>query len=98
MADMQVTFDDMRNAAKDLADGHSEIEGKLTHLQNGIKNLVNGGYVTGKSSPAFERAYDEFNDGVKKTLEGLNGMGEFLKSAADAMDDTDQQLASALQG
>ena len=96
MADMNVTFDDMRAAAKDLADGQSEIEGRLTSLQNGIKNLVNAGYVTGKSSVAFERAYDEFNTGVSKTIEGLNGMGEFLKSAATAMDDTDTQLANAL--
>lgn len=97
MTDMNVTFDDMRAAAKDLADGHSEIETKLTHLQNGITNLVAAGYVTGASSGVFDDKFKEFKKGASQVIEGLNGMGEFLKSAATAMDDTDKQLAQALQ-
>ena len=96
MANLNVTFDDMEKAALDLADGHSEIEGKLTQLKNGIDSLVNGGYVTDKSSKAFDHSYTEFNTGVKQVLEGLTGMSGYLKQAAQALADTDEQLAAAL--
>lgn len=96
MSDLKVTYQDMRNSAKDLADGQSEIEDKLTHLQNGIKALVQAGYVTGKSSPEFERSYDEFDKGVRQVIKGLDGMGTYLKSASDAMEKTDEELAKAL--
>lgn len=94
--DMSITYDDMRNSAKDLADGHAEIEGKLAHLKNGIDNLVGAGFVTGAASPQFQESYHEFNTGVSKVLEGLQGMSKFLTSAADAYEQTDAQLAQAL--
>jgi WXG100 family type VII secretion target len=95
-ANLNVTFDDMEKAAIDLADGQSDIEGKLLQLKNGIDGLVNGGYVTDKSSKAFDQSYTEFNDGVKKTIEGLDGMGQYLKQAAKALAETDEQLAQAI--
>lgn len=96
MGDMQITYEDMRKSAKDLSDGHAEIEGKLSHLKNGIDNLVAAGFVTGSASPQFQASYDEFNTGVKKVLEGLHGMASFLTSAADAYQKTDEELAKAL--
>ncbi len=96
MANLNVTFSDMEKAALDLSDGHAEIEGKLTHLKNGIDALVSGGYVTDKSSKAFQDSYIEFNTGVTKVLEGLHGMSSYLKQAAQALADTDSQLAAAL--
>jgi WXG100 family type VII secretion target len=98
MADLNVTYAEMESAATNLSNGKADIEGRLTQLKSSIDNLVQSGYVTGKSSPAFQAAYDEFNTGVLKTIEGLEGMSQFLKAAAQAMSDTDQQLASAIQG
>jgi WXG100 family type VII secretion target len=97
MANLNVTFDDMEAAAKDLFDGKSDIEGQLQRLKVGIDGLVNGGYVTDKSSKAFQESYDEFNTGVTKTIEGLHGMGSYLQQAAKALAETDEQLAAALQ-
>jgi len=97
MANLNVTFDDMEAAAKDLFDGKSDIEGQLQRLKAGIDGLVNGGYVTDKSSKAFQESYAEFNTGVTKTIEGLHGMGSYLQQAAKALAETDEQLAAALQ-
>lgn len=94
--DMSITYDDMRTSAKDLADGHSDIESRLTHLKNGIDNLVAAGFVTNSASGQFQDSYEEFNRGVKKVLGGLHGMSKFLTSAAGAYEDTDTQLAHAL--
>lgn len=96
MANLNVTFDDMEKAALDLANGHSEIESKLHQLKSGIDGLVSGGYVTDKSSKAFDHSYTEFNHGVTQVLEGLTGMSSYLKQAARALAETDEQLAAAL--
>lgn len=96
MSNLNVTFSDMEAAAKDLFDGKADIEGQLQRLKSGIDGLVNGGYVTDKSSKAFQESYEEFNTGVTKTIEGLHGMGSYLQQAAKALAETDEQLAAAL--
>lgn len=96
MANLNVTYQDMEDAAGRLTNGQHDIETKLGELKSLVDSLVNGGYVTDKSSKAFDAAYAEFNDGATKTIAGLEGMSGFLKSAAQALGDTDSQLASAL--
>lgn len=98
MANMNVTYDEMRNGANRLRSGQSEIEGKLGELKSMIDGLVNDGYVTDRSSKAFDQSYTEFNDGVRKTVEGLDGMAQYLEQAAQTLQETDESLASALKG
>ncbi|KRV50886.1 type VII secretion protein [Wenjunlia vitaminophila] len=86
----------MRDAAKKLQNGQQEIEQKLADLKKLVTSLVNGGYVTDRSSKQFDQSYDEFNEGAKKTIEGLDGMGKFLESAADAFERADDELAKGL--
>lgn len=96
MANLNVTYDEMHNAATQLKAGRAEIESQLSKLKSMVDGLVSGGYVTDKSSKAFQTSYEEFNSGVTKTIEGLDGMGEYLTQAAKALADTDEQLAAAL--
>jgi WXG100 family type VII secretion target len=96
MSNLNVTYEEMHGAAAKLKAGRAEIEGQLSKLKSMIDGLVNGGYVTDKSSKAFQSSYEEFNTGVNKTIEGLDGMGEYLTQAAKALSDTDEQLAAAL--
>ena len=97
MANVNVTYQDMNAAGDRLVSGRQEIEGMLTELKRLVDDLVSAGYVTDSSSKQFQAAYDEFNSGVTKTIEGLNGMGSYLKTAAQTFQDADTQLASALQ-
>jgi WXG100 family type VII secretion target len=86
----------MRDAGKRLRDGQAEIEQKLADLKKLVNGLVNGGYVTDRSSKAFDQSYEEFNEGARKTIEGLDGMGQFLESAANAFQQADEELAKGL--
>lgn len=95
---VNVTYQEMRDAANQLRNGQQEITEKLGQLQKQVQNLVNGGYVTDRSSKQFDQSYNEFDTGAKKTIEGLEGMGKFLESAADAFQQADEQLAKGLQG
>jgi WXG100 family type VII secretion target len=96
MANLNVTYADMQDGARRLQNGQTDIEAKLSELQSLVQSLVADGYVTDRSSKAFDSAYSEFNDGATKTIAGLEGMSSFLNQAATAMQDTDTQLASAL--
>ena len=93
---VKVTYQDMEDAAKRLREGQADIEQKLEELKKLVDSLVNGGYVTDASSKAFDSSYTEFNTGAKKTIEGLDGMGEYLVQAAKTFREADEQLAKAL--
>jgi WXG100 family type VII secretion target len=97
MPNLNVTYQDMIDAATKLSNGKKDIETKLRELKSMVDGLVNGGYVTDKSSKAFDDSYSEFNDGVTKTIEGLDGMSDYLNKAAQALQDTDTQLAGAIK-
>ncbi|HEU5420768.1 MAG TPA: WXG100 family type VII secretion target [Streptosporangiaceae bacterium] len=96
-SDVNVTYGEMETAAKQLITGHQEITSKLSALKTMVDGLVNGGYVTDRSSKAFEASYTEFNHGVVQTIQGLEGMSKYLTAAAKAFGDTDGQLANALK-
>ncbi|MGI9001328.1 MAG: WXG100 family type VII secretion target [Pseudonocardia sp.] len=93
---MNVTYEEMRNAGRQLQAGQNDIESRLTQLKSQVDQLVSGGYVTDVSSKQFQTSYDEFNTGARKTIEGLEGMNQYLNAAADAFQQTDQQLSQQL--
>lgn len=96
MANMNVTYDDMRSAASNLESGKAEIADRLMRLKSLVDSLVSSGYVTDRSSVAFKDSYDEFNTGITQVLEGLTGMSSYLNKAAQTLSDADTQLASSL--
>ncbi|WP_129840586.1 WXG100 family type VII secretion target [Streptomyces sp. RFCAC02] len=96
MGDMQVTYQDMRDAGQRLKSEYEQMDAKLEELQGYIEGLVSDGYVTSRSSRKFDESYREFTQGAKKVLEGLQGMGEFLITAADTLEETDAGLEGAL--
>lgn len=97
MANVNVTYQEMRDAANKLTRGKEDIHAQLNQLQIMINGLVNGGYVTDSSSKQFEQSYQEFNTGAQKMAEGLEGMGKYLTAAADTFQQADDELAKALR-
>lgn len=75
-----------------------EIEEKLSELKKLVDNLIAEGFQTDKASGAFQTSYEEFTTGATKTIQGLEGLSSFLTSSADAFEQVDQQLSSAIQG
>ncbi|SDS66466.1 WXG100 family type VII secretion target [Actinoplanes derwentensis] len=97
MANVNVTYQEMRDASNKLNSGREEILTKLSELKNLVNNLVNGGYVTDSSSKQFDQSYTEFNEGATKVIGGLEGMGKYLTAAADTFQQADDELAKALR-
>ncbi|SRR6187402_60976 len=96
--DVNVSYDHMETVAKRLTTGQGEIESQLLDLKKQVDELVNSGFVTDQSSKAFQTSYQEFNDGISKTVAGLEGLSGFLTKAASTFRDSDSGLASGLQG
>lgn len=94
---LKVTYADMRDAARQLTTYEQEIQDKLKQAQALITQLVAQGFVTTQASKAFDSKYAEFTKGAAQMIDGLKGMGQYLNSAADAMEHTDTQLAQAIQ-
>ncbi|MDR1213028.1 MAG: WXG100 family type VII secretion target, partial [Propionibacteriaceae bacterium] len=59
MANVNVTYDEMRQAATTLESGESDINSELTRLQSYIQNLVSSGFVTDAASVSFNDAYNQ---------------------------------------
>lgn len=98
MANVNVTYQQLHDQAVKLANGRQEIETQLAQLKSQVEALVRDGFVTDSSSRAFQASYDQFTQGATKTIEGLDGMANYLKTAAQTFQDVDQQLANALNG
>ncbi|MGW0368532.1 WXG100 family type VII secretion target [Streptomyces coeruleorubidus] len=91
--DLDITYQDMREAAKHVVKEKEKLQEKLEGLRKYINNLVQSGYVTKSSSKAFDENFDEFVQGTKATLDGLDGMGDYLTMAADKFEQIDVELA-----
>jgi len=96
MANVNVTYQQMQDAASRLTNGRQEIDSMLGQLKNLIDQLAADGYVTDRSSKQFQSSYEEFTTGARNMIGGLDGMGKYLQTAAQTFQDADTQLASAL--
>ena len=96
MSDIRVSYDQISQSASDLRAGQAEIEANLQKLRQRVQQLVQDGFTTSRASGAFDASYNEFSTGAQKTIQGIDGMATFLDKAAQALQSTDEQLASQL--
>jgi len=97
MANMNVTYQEMHDAATHLTAGEDDIKQRLTELRQYIQGLVTSGFVTDQASVQFNETYGNFTTSATNLISSLDGLSSYLNKAADAIQSTDQQLASGLQ-
>ena len=99
MANVNVTFDEMRDAATRLRQGQEDATRiLLVELKSQVDALVSSGFVTDQASGAFQASYEQFATGAAQVLEGFDGMATYLVTAADTLQQTDAQLAQGIRG
>ncbi|WP_062130755.1 WXG100 family type VII secretion target [Demequina aestuarii] len=96
MANLNVTYEQMTAASDKLRAGQAEIEQNLQNLRSLVSQLVADGFTTSSASGAFDAAYSEFNSGATQTIQGIDGMAQFLQTAAQVLQQTDEELAKQL--
>lgn len=98
MANLNVTYDDLRDAAQRLIAGKDDLHQKLAELSNLVQTLTANGFQAEHSSAAYRDSFEHFTTGTRTAIDGLDGLSKFLVSAADALQQTDEGLASAIKG
>lgn len=97
MANLNVTYQEMHDAATRLTTGQDEMTTKLNELKAFIESLISSGFVTDQASVAFGETYRQFTQGATQTVAALTNLGQYLRTAADTLSDADTQLASGLR-
>ncbi|MFC8192716.1 WXG100 family type VII secretion target [Cellulomonas sp. NPDC057328] len=97
MANIDVTYQEMRDAATRLTAGEDEITTRLAELRSFIESLISSGFVTDQASVAFGETYRQFTQGATETVSALTSLGQYLTAAATTLEDADAQLAAGLR-
>ncbi len=96
--DVDLTYAEMEKEAGKLLKDMDRLHKELDTIDDRIKNLVQSGFTTQKASGAFEKSFEDFTKGAKQTMEGLEGLSEFLKKAKEAFENLDIELAKSAKG
>lgn len=94
MTEIKLRADDARDHAQDVKNSKDEAFDVLTGLRNRMDDL--SASFTGRTQEAFMGKLDEWKVASDELLEALFGLGEFLKAAADTIEQVDTDLASQL--
>ncbi len=97
-ANLNVTYEAMESEATALINGKEQITQQLQTLKSRIENLVSNGFVTDQASGAFNEMYQNFTNSASNTISALDGIANGLRSMANAMRETDSQMASQIRG
>ena len=97
MANLNVTYQEMRDTGTRLTAGQMEIDAKLDELAKLVDNLINQGFATDTASSAFRDSYGLVTTGARQVIGGLEGMRDFLFTAADTFENADSSLAAGIR-
>ncbi len=98
MANVHVDFQQLQSSAGQLQSGQHEVEALLTKLKAMIDNLVTSGFITDQASGKFQQSYEQWNNGAKNVIGGLEGMTGFLRAAVQQHQQLDSQLSQSTGG
>lgn len=96
MANINVSYAEIEQAATQLGTGRDEITEKLRVLQTQINNLVASGFVTDQASGKFNAAYNDYTVSANTVVQKLTEIQSFLTQTATAMREMDAQLAAKI--
>ena len=98
MANLNVSYDAMESEASALVSGKDQIHQQLLALNARLAGLVTNGFVTDQASGAFNEMYQNFTTSASNTISSLDGIAQGLRSMANAMRETDTQMANQVRG
>jgi WXG100 family type VII secretion target len=90
---VHVDYQELQRSAAQLKSGQQDIESQLGRLKSMIDSLVSSGFVTDQASGRFQQSYDQWNNGAKNVIQGLQGMSSFLEKAIAQHQQLDAELS-----
>jgi WXG100 family type VII secretion target len=86
-ADARSAATSVTSAAQDAQDSFKSLKSKLAPLADAFR---------GKTADAWDSKYTDWDKSAHDLMDALDGLGKFLNSAADAIEETDNKLAGQL--
>lgn len=96
MANINVSYADMEQAATQLGVTRDDITQLLQRAQQQINTLTGQGFVTDQASGKFGEAYADYTTGANTVIAKLTEIQSFLTQTAEAMRDMDAQIAARI--
>jgi 6 kDa early secretory antigenic target len=93
MAQLAVTFEDLRTQSTSVQTGATDVNDILTRLTAQIADLA--ARWEGGASQAFQSRWQEWQAGAKSIQQAMDDMGVFLRTAAETYERTEQELTQA---
>lgn len=94
--DILLRAEDARNVGDDVTRAATETTDQFTTLRGRLGAL--GDSFRGQSATAFDDRYQEWAESARQLIDSLDALGQFLKAAANTIEETDVQLAAQLRG
>lgn len=92
MANLNITYQELEDAARYLVAGENELKSKFAELKARIDSLTASGFVTERASGAYSETYNTFTTNMNTAVSALDTLSSYLIQAAQAMRSTDEQL------
>ncbi len=96
MSEILLKAEDARGAASDMRSRATAAEDQFTSTRARLTEL--GGSFKGQTATAFDAKFEEWHTSAKQLLEALNGLAEFLDTAANTIEQVDADIANQLKG
>jgi WXG100 family type VII secretion target len=96
MSEIKLRADEAREMASHVKTEAGTAKDQMQSLRDYLNNLSDS--FTGQAATAFDNTFNDWKQGADQMLDGLDQLGEFLSQAATAIEDTDSQIASQLNG
>lgn len=93
MANITLDYDAMQNEARSFRTDEENIKGQLTALKGRVDGLVSSGFVTEKSSGAFQQRVDDFKRSADQTISILEELAMQLEQIVQSFVETDSATA-----
>jgi len=97
MSNINVSYDSIDSAAGQLDTGRENLTQQIEALNRLIEDLVSNGFVTSSASGAYQETFQQYSNGAKQTISGLEGLANFLRKTTEAMRATDEGIANSLR-
>lgn len=94
MSEILLKADEARSASTDMKSNASSAQEQFTATRTRLTELASS--FKGQTATNFDAKFEEWRKGATSMIEALNGLADFLKSAADTIEQTDADIASRL--
>jgi WXG100 family type VII secretion target len=96
MPNLNVTYEQMSDAATRMRNDKADIDSKLSECKNIVDELTQSGFVTDQASGKFDEVHNEFVNSANQLMPALDQLSQWLDKAVQAMQDMDTQMAQSL--